>query len=620
MTKAKKTVVGRRSFLRGAAGGAAALMTDPVVGRAQKAATEPGGRGAVAPTEAALARENGNARPALNIEVIEKPQSDYMVDVIKALGIEYVAFNPGSSFEGLHESLINYGNNQPEILTCCHEESAIAMAHGYYKIEGKPMLVLLHGTIGIQHGSMAVYNAYCDRAPVFMIAGLDNEGPVAAHNATDMAAMIRDYVKWDHQPESLPQFAQSMMRAYKLAMTPPMAPVLIVADAALQNPPMKQDLPVPSLVMPTVPSADLGSVREVARMLVAAESPRINAGHFARSQRGMDMLVELAELLQAPVNGGDRAVFPSRHSLAGTGGGAPDLILALEANIPGTRIGGARPKAISISTAELLATHNFNVNGNPPQTDLSVTADPEATLPSLIEEVKKLITADRKKAYDARGKKFAAIHLQLRNQRIDEAAAGWDASPISLARLCAELWPLIEHEDWSLTSPQGFISNWPNILWNMDKIYRTIGNQGGGGMGYGAPASVGAALANRKYGRLSINIQCDGDLNYAPGVLWTAAHHRIPLLTIMHNNRGYHQEVMFIQQQCSIRNRGGEKAHLGTKLIDPNIDYVSMAKAYGVSGEGPISNTKDLAPALKRGIERVKKGEPALIDVVTQPR
>ena len=620
MTKSKKTSVDRRGFLKGAAGGAAALVSGPIAGSAQQSTTDSTPRGAAVPAEGALARENGNARPALNMEVIEKPQSDYMVDVIQALGIEYVAFNPGSSFEGLHESLINYGNNRPEILTCCHEESAIAMAHGYYKIEGKPMLVLLHGTIGIQHGSMAVYNAYCDRVPVFLIAGLDNDGPVAAHNATDMATVIRDYVKWDHQPESLAQFGQSVLRAYKLSMTPPMAPVLIVADASLQNAPLKQNLPVPSLAMPTVPGADSGSVREVARMLAAAENPRIHAGPFARTQRGMDLLVELAELLQVPVEGGERAVFPSRHPLAGTGGGAPDLVMALEASIPGSRAGGNGPKTISISTAELLATHNFNVNGNPPQADLSVTADPEATLPGLIEEVRKLITAERRNSYEERGRKWAAIHLQLRNQRIDEAAAGWDASPVSLARLCAELWPLIEHEDWSLTSPQGFISNWPNILWNMDKTYRTVGGQGGGGMGYGAPASVGAALANRKHGRLSINIQCDGDLNYAPGVLWTAAHHRIPLLTIMHNNRGYHQEVMFIQQQCSIRNRGGDRAYLGTKLFDPNIDYASMAKAYGVYGEGPISNAKDLAPALKRGIERVKKGEPALIDVVTQPR
>jgi acetolactate synthase-1/2/3 large subunit len=374
---------------------------------------------------------------------------------------------------------------------------------------------------------------------------------------------------------------------------------------------------VPKLVMPTVPCGDLASVREAAKMLVAAENPRINAGRSARTQKGMDLLVQLAELLQAPVTQGDRAAFPSRHPLAGIGVGDPDLFLALEGNIPASR---GNAKAISISTAELLATQNYNIANNPPQADLAITGDPEATLPLLIEEVKKLITAGRNRAYEDRGNKYAAAHLQRRNALIDAAAPGWNASPISLARLCAELWPLIEHEDWSLTSPQGFISNWPNILWNMDKTYRTIGSQGGGGMGYGAPASVGAALANRRHGRLSINIQCDGDLNYAPGVLWTAAHHRIPLLTIMHNNHGYHQEVMFIQQQCSIRNRGGDRVYLGTKLFDPNIDYASMAKAYGLYGEGPISDPKDLSAALKRGIERVNKGEPALIDVVTQPR
>ena len=154
----------------------------------------------------------------------------------------------------------------------------------------------------------------------------------------------------------------------------------------------------------------------------------------------------------------------------------------------------------------------------------------------------------------------------------------------------------------------------------MDKPYQYIGGQGAGGMGYGAPASVGAALANRKYGRLSINIQTDGDLNYAPGVLWTAAHHRIPLLSIMHNNRGYHQEVMFIEQMCSVHNRRADRAHIGTKLWDPNIDYTLMAKAYGLYAEGPISDPQQLAPALKRAIERVKNGEPALVDVVTQPR
>ena len=157
-------------------------------------------------------------------------------------------------------------------------------------------------------------------------------------------------------------------------------------------------------------------------------------------------------------------------------------------------------------------------------------------------------------------------------------------------------------------------------MWSFDKHYRYIGGQGAGAMGYGAPAAVGAALANRAHGRLSINIQTDGDLNYAPGVLWTACHHKIPLLTVMHNNRAYHQEVMFVQQMASLRNRGADRAHIGTTLRDPNIDYAKMAQAYGMYGEGPIENPKDLAPAIKRALERVKKGEPALLDVVTQPR
>jgi thiamine pyrophosphate-dependent acetolactate synthase large subunit-like protein len=277
-------------------------------------------------------------------------------------------------------------------------------------------------------------------------------------------------------------------------------------------------------------------------------------------------------------------------------------------------------KRISISTAELLATHNYNVLGSPAQAELVVAADPEASLPALIEEVKKLVTPDRKAFFQQRGKKHVEANAEARKQLIDQARYGWDSSPISTARVTAELWPLIKNEDYSLVSPASFFSSWPLRLWDMQKTYSYLGGQGGGGMGYGAPAAVGAALEMRKAGTLPINIQTDGDINYAPGVLWTAVHHKIPLLTIMHNNRGYHQEVMFVQQQCAIRNRGGTRAHVGTRLIEPNINYAKMAEAYGMYAEGPIDNPKDLGPALKRGIERVKKGEPVLLDVVTQPR
>jgi thiamine pyrophosphate-dependent acetolactate synthase large subunit-like protein len=618
-----KTSFGRRGFLKGAAVGAAALVAEPPALKAQQGGRG-GGRGAAAqPNATGVAREDGTAQPTAVTRIIERPGSDYMVDVIKSLGIEYVACNPGSSFEGLHESLINYGHNKsPELLTCTHEENAVAMAHGYAKIEGKPMVALLHGTIGVQHAAMAIYNAYADRVPIVMITG-NGDTAVPAHTAVDMGVMVRDYVKWDHQPNSLNQFAQSLLRAYKLALTPPMAPVMVVMDAEHQQMPMPGNLQVPKLVMPAIPSADLASVRQIAKELVNAQNPRINAGRMARTQDGITMLVELAELLQCPVNvGGERVNFPNRHPLGGNGAGPFDLVLSLEAGGGGGfgGGGGAQAKTIVISSAELLATHNFNVNGNGVNGDMVIAADAQASLPALIEEVKKLVTAGKKRMFEDRGKKHAEANLAARRAAVDAAQAGWNASPVSLARIAAELWQQVKNEDWSFVSPQGFVGNWPNRLWSMSKTYHYIGGQGAGGMGYGAPASVGAALANRKHGRLSINIQTDGDMNYSPGILWTAVHHNIPLLSIMHNNRGYHQEVMFIARQASLRNRGAENAHIGTRLIDPNIDYAMMAKAYGMYSEGPITDPKDLAPAFKRGIERVKKGEPVMIDVVTQPR
>ncbi|MGH9256021.1 MAG: thiamine pyrophosphate-binding protein [Vicinamibacterales bacterium] len=635
MAKPSKRAVGRRGFLKRAAAGAAAVVAQSPrsalaasVDAEQPAQTPGTATAAAPPSDAQLARDTSatpppQVRPA---RFIESPQSDYMVDVIRALGVEYVAANPGSSFEGLHESIINYGQNRnPELLTALHEESSVAMAHGYAKAEGKPMGAILHGVIGIQHAAMAIYNAYCDRVPIFMMAGVDVEGAVPAHNATDMASLARGYVKWDYQPDTLTQFTNGMFRAYRLMMTPPMAPVLLVLDSRIQKDPLAQRPPIPKLVLPAPPAADHGSVREIAKRLLAAENPRVQAGRAIRTQDGLRLMVELAELLQMPVNvGGDRVNFPSRHPLGGDGAGNPDLILMLEAAGGGGFGGGGTnapaPPRISISTAELLATANFNVLGNPPQADLLVTGDSEATLPALIEEVKKLMTSDRRAFFQERGRKHAEANRQARERVIELARFGWDSSPISTARITAELWPLIKDEDWSLVSPASFFSSWPLRLWDMNKTYSYLGGQGGGGMGYGAPAAVGAALALRKHGRIPINIQTDGDLNYAPGVLWTAVHHKIPLLTIMHNNRGYHQEVMFIQQMCSVRNRGATNAHIGTAIKEPNIHYTKLAEGYGMYAEGPIDNPNDLGPALKRGIERVKKGEPVLLDVITQPR
>jgi len=572
-----------------------------------------------------------------------------MVDIIKTLGFEYVCANPGSSFRGLHESIINYGGNKsPELLTCCHEESSVAMAHGFAKIEGKPLMVMAHGTVGLQHASMAIYNAYADRVPVYIVLGNIADGKWRrghvewAHAVQDAAAMVRDYTKFDDAPVSLAQFAQSAVRAYKIAMTPPMMPVVLVADAVLQEEPVpeadRDSLSIPKLVHVAPPAGEAGAVAETAMLLVSAENPVIVAGRAARTPHGIQLLAELAETLQAPVvNQRNRMNFPSHHPLAAFS--VPrnaDLVLALEVQdiwgmthdqTPVNRLGmqsrstlkpGA--KVISISCMDLYSKSNYQDLGPYAEVDLAIAADAEATLPALIEACKRLLTADRKRTMEERGTKWAEQHKRLRAQDLELAAVGWDSSPISTARLSAELWAQIENEDWSLVSESYFLSSWPMRLWKFDKHYQYIGGHGAYGIGYGAPAAVGAALANKKHGRISVNFQCDGDLNYAPGVLWTAAHHRIPLLSIMHNNRGYHQELMYVQDMALRANRGVDRAHIGTTIADPDINYATMAKAYGMYSDGPIDNPNDIGPAIRRALDVVKRGEPALIDVHTQPR
>ncbi|MDO8678708.1 MAG: thiamine pyrophosphate-binding protein [Acidobacteriota bacterium] len=639
MAMAKKHGVGRRRFMTDAAAGAAALVSTPlsVHGAGQNPSPAPA-------TPAPPA-------PAADVYNTDRPGSDFMVDLIKSLGFEYAAANPGGSFRALHESLVNYGGNRmPELLTCLHEESSVAMAHGYAKIEGKPMLVMAHGTVGLQHASMAIYNAYADRVPVYSVLGniLDiqwrRNDVEWTHAVQDAAAMVRDCIKWDDTPVSLSHFAESAVRAYKIAMTPPMGPVILVADGPMQEEGIpvadRSRLRVPKLTPTTPPAGESGAVNELARLLVAADNPAIIAGRAARTPRGLTLLVELAELLQAPVQDGKQFVqrmnFPSRHPLRGGNVAEADLVLGLEMPdffqqihtlTPINRLGmearrQTKPgtKIATISSHELLSNSNYQDFGRYTEADLAIIADAEATLPSLIEACRRLITPDRRRLFDERGRRLAEASKALRDLNVEQAAWGWDASPISTARMAAELWNLIKDEDWSLVSDTTFVNHWPLKLWDVTRHHHYIGWSGAYGIGYGAPAAVGAALANKKYGRLSVNIQCDGDLNYAPGVLWTAAHHRIPLLTVMHNNRAYHQERMFVADMAARANRDVSRSNIGNELADPFIDYASLAKAYGMYGIGPIENPNELGPALKRAIDVVKRGEPALVDVVTQPR
>jgi acetolactate synthase I/II/III large subunit len=656
MAKSKKTAgFGRRGFLKNAAASAAgaALVTTIPLAEAQAQAPRNGNGPAPAPTQAQLDRDAGNVTPPAVTRTITRPGSDLMVQTVKDLGIEYVAANPGSSFEGLQESFINYGNpsnKNPEFITALHEESAVTMAHGYAKAEGKPMCALLHGTIGIQHAAMSIYQAYYDHVPVLMLAGNDPDF-IAAHTAKDMAGMVRSYTKWDTEPKTVEESLRAIQRAYNEAITPPMGPTLVVLGTEIQ----KENVPnltVPMYKAPAFVTIDTTRAKEIASGLLAAQNPRIAVGRL-RTPEGVKLSVQLAELVGASTSttatNGPMS-FPQRHALCGPGADtAYDYTLGLEAagaqaSITGPPVSqvAAQRDTVHIDFGGLSGGGGRGGAGggggrggrggggrggaaNAAPASAPDVADAEASLPLIIEQVKSQMTSDRKARIQARIAKHTQANHEARVTAIKAAVetkmAGWNATPISTARIYAELWPLIMNEDWCLSSPSNFSGGHNAQLWDHDKPYSYLGGQGAGGMGYGAPASVGAALAAKARGRIVINVQTDGDLNYAPGILWTAVHHKLPMLTVMHNNRAWHQEYMFVEFMAGVRGRGAVNAHIGSTLRDPFIKYARMAEGYGMAHEPEaITDPTKLSAALKRGVDSVKRGEPYMIDVITQPR
>jgi acetolactate synthase-1/2/3 large subunit len=610
--------IDRRKFLKGATAGAAAFVAQP--GFAEQQPQAP-----AAPVSGSTEAAPTPATPAAD----ERPASDFMVDVFKSLGIEYAMAMPAGNFAGIIESVIHYGGNtNPEWLTCLNEESSVEMAIGYAKIEGKPALVCAHSTVGLQHAAMGIYDAWCDRVPVYMMLGNTqdsaerNDFVTWVHSANDPCSLVRDMTKWDDNPISMTGWADAAVRAYRIAVTPPYGPVAVVVDEHRHVANMPAGMRVPTFAMPAPPQGSLEAVREAAKLLVAAQNPVIIAGMSARTPAGLPLLVELAETLQAGVVDRKRRMnFPTRHPLNGGNLAQADVVLALEAGYVTNDARAARQrnaKFISISTNEMFLKSNYGDQYRFAEIDLPITGDAEATLPSLIEEVKKLITGDRRRAFEERGTRIADANRQTLERARQDAAYGWDANPISTARLSMELWNAIKNEDWSLVT--GWV-NWPLRLWDMHKHHHYIGRSGAEGIGYHLPASIGAALANRKHGRLTVAIQPDGDFMVANGALWTAAHHKIPLLIVMQNNRAYHQDFMDAQRIALVRNRGSlDTMAIGTEITNPNIDYAKLAQSMGVAAEGPISNPNELGAAIRRGIQVVKRGEPYLIDAVTQPR
>lgn len=630
----KAPAAGRRDFLKGAAAGAATALVSSNAARAQPSSA-PASRPSVArPTEADARADFVPPEVRPGAPIVEQPGSDYMVDVLKQLDLEYVAVNPGSAFEGLHESLINYGGNtRPEILTVLHEEAGAAIAHGYAKAAGKPMMTLMHGTVGLLHASMGLFQAWADRVPIFAIVG-HNRNPSSVvnrpHSAQDMGSIVRDFMKMDDEATNLERFATAAMRAYTIGRTPPMGPTLLVVDSELQEAPIedRSKLRVPRLTMPSPPQGDPNAVRQAAEWLAAAERPLIRPHKLGRTAAGWDRLVELAELLEAPVDVGGYGSwqdFPSWHPLYGNGGPdyRTDLVLGLELNDmagPARAMRAVNGKTISICSEYLFQGNNIHDFGGYADVDLAIAGDAEATLPALIDEVRELAGRHGRR-WQARGQAIAAAHRAMREQELDAARYGWNASPVSVPRLIAELGEQIKNDDWAIVSGHQFTGTWQRRLLNHDKHYRYNGDCGGFGIGYDTPASVGGALAHKRHGRLPIAIVGDGDFNFVgAGAMWTAAHHKIPLLLVVHNNRAYHAEVMLVQRVASRRGRGTGRIDIGNVITDPAPDYAKIAQGYGVYAEGPISHPDDLGPALGRALARVRAGEPALVDVVSQPR
>ncbi|HEY7068193.1 MAG TPA: thiamine pyrophosphate-dependent enzyme [Chloroflexota bacterium] len=634
-SKASNGGVQRRSFLKGAAAAGAAAVGGGLLatnGAAAESAT---------PAAPARVTSAGTAK----IEITRRPGSDFMVDVMKSLGIDYVCSNPGSSFRSLQESIINYGGNSaPEFITCTHEEASVAMAHGYAKAAGKPISILAHSTVGLQHASMAVYNAWGDRVPILLMAGniLDaaarRPGVEWYHCAQDPASLLRDFIKWDDQPVSLQHFAESMVRAYKIATTPPMEPVLVIADADLQERPVEDEaeLSIPKLTPTIAPMGDANAVREAARWLAQAENPLIIADRAARTPEGAKLLTQLAETLNAPVvDLGGRMNMSNEHFANLSGMKGPlvreaDVVLALEvSDLWGQlntvtdptheyrRIAKPDVKVISISVADLYGKSNYQDFQRFISPDLSIAGDSEATLPPLIDEVRRAASG-RLSLLSQRSDKLRSMYQDMKARALRDAAYAWDASPISTARAAAEVWAAIKGSDWALVA--GNWQGWAHRLWKFTEYHQALGGSGSYGVGYNLPASVGAALANKSKGLLSVSCQPDGDAMYQAGSLWTAAHHRIPLLTVMHNNRAYHQEMMHLQKMAGLHDRRPDQAKIGTAIEDPNIDYAKLAQSMGVWAEGPITDPADLGPALQRAVAVVKSGYPALVDVVSQPR
>ncbi len=553
--------------------------------------------------------------------------SDVIAQTLRDLDIPYIALNPGASYRGLHDSLVNYlGNERPQMLLCLHEENAVAIAQGYAKVTGKPMLAAVHSNVGLMHASMAIFNAWCDRMPVVILGAT---GPMDAakrrpwiewiHTARDQGALVRGFTKWDDQPSSPAAAREALLRGAWMAQTAPMGPVYINLDAEMQEAPVEAPLPpldAKRYMPPVASGVSVEAIRAAANILKAAKRPVILIGRTSRSTQAWDARVALAERLNAQVVTDLKtgAGFPTDHLLhAGPASiqvpvGEPvkairaaDVILSLDlTDLAGwlTSIFGAeapKAKVINISADHLL--HNgwsMDYQALPP-VDLLLSADPEAVMPALLQVL----------GIDAKARKFAAVKPAA-------LAVPQGKGEITMDQLSLALRKAVGERPASLTS---LSLSWNAATWPFHHPLDYIGSNGGGGVGGGPGISVGAALALKGSGRLPIGVCGDGDFLMGLTSVWTAVHYRIPLLFVIANNRSFFNDEVHQERVANMRDRPAENRWIGMRMSDPEIDFTQLARGQGALGFGPVTKGENLAVTFEAAIKAVEQGSIAVVDV-----
>jgi thiamine pyrophosphate-dependent acetolactate synthase large subunit-like protein len=567
--------------------------------------------------------------------------SDAVADALSALKLPYIALTPGASFRGLHDSLVNHlGNQQPQMLLCLHEEAAVALAHGWAKVTGKPLAVAVHSNVGLFHATMAIFNAWCDRMPMLIIGAT---GPMDAarrrpwidwiHTARDQGAIVRNYVKWDDQPASPGAAREALFRATWLSTTAPRAPVYVNLDAEMQEAAMTEPLPPldPSRFMPVVPAAaPAEAVAQAIALLSGAARPLIMLGRVSRDEAAWDTRVALAEALGARVITDLKlgAAFPTDHKLHA---GAPavfpvpeaaravaeaDVILSLDwVDLAGTlrsACGTAMPVARIIQVSLDHHLHNgwsMDHQGLPP-VDLFVAADPDVAARAMLA----VLRPD-----DARSEHQPALRAPAAatSEAARGAAVGAPADGlISVTQMGRMLRHVVGERPVSLLH---LPLSWDSTIWPFRHPLDFIGSDGGGGVGGGPGIAVGAALALRGSGRLAIAICGDGDFLMGVTALWTAAHYHVPLLIVVANNRSFFNDEVHQERMARMRGRPVENKWIGQRISDPDIDMAQLARAQGAQGFGPVTEAAAMGEAFQQAIAVVEGGGVAVVDVRVTP-